>query len=116
MLLPLDQLPAQFQNIVPAKRLPPDFGTRFIVGPPMSVSPIPPATLTVTSSTLFESYANEETPPPLNAAATVMPLIAMRPSLVLPPRAVKNVMVGVFARPLLSTVRPGIALRIEPYA
>jgi len=40
----------------------------------------------------------------LNAAATVMPLIDIRPSLVLPPCALKNVIVGVRARPLVSTV------------
>ena len=40
----------------------------------------------------------------------------MRPSLVRPPCALKKVIVGVAARPLLSTVTPGIAFRIEPYA
>src|SRR5262249_26759606 len=45
-----------------------------------------------------------------------MPLIDMRPSLVLPPCALKNVIVGVAARPLLSTVTPGIAFRSDPYA
>ena len=45
-----------------------------------------------------------------------MPLMAMRPSLVLPPCALKKVIVGVAARPLLSTVTPGIAFSSEPYA
>src|SRR5207237_2146903 len=45
-----------------------------------------------------------------------MPLIDMRPSLVRRPGALKKVIVGVAARPLLSTVTPGIAFRIEPYA
>jgi hypothetical protein len=29
---------------------------------------------------------------------------------------VKNVIVGVVARPFVSTVRPGVAFRSEPYA
>ena len=56
----------------------------------------------------------DDTPPPLNVAATVMPLTAMRPSLTWPPRALKNVIVGVTATPLPSTVRPGVALSSEP--
>jgi hypothetical protein len=42
--------------------------------------------------------------------------MVIRPSLVRPPCALKNVIVGVAARPLLSTVRPGIALSTAPYA
>src|SRR5206468_3685583 len=45
-----------------------------------------------------------------------MPLIDMRPSLVRPPCALKNVIVGVAARPLLSTVTPGMAFKSDPYA
>ena len=56
----------------------------------------------------------DETPPPLNAAATVIPLTCMRPSLVCPPRALKNVIVGVGLSPLLSTVRPGVAFSSDP--
>ncbi len=101
-------------NTWPLNVLPPVLGTRFITGPPTSVSPKPPATTTETSSTLFASYASDETPPPLNDAATTMPLIDMRPSLVLPPLAVKNVIVGALATPLPSTVTPGMAFRMLP--
>ena len=80
----------------------------------MSVSPMPPDTTTDTSSTLTVSRMYDDTPPPLNVAATVMPLTAMRPSLAWPPRALKNVIVGVTATPLLSTVSPGVALSREP--
>ena len=45
-----------------------------------------------------------------------MPLTAMRPSLVGPPRDEKNVIVGDAASPLLSTVRPGVAFSREPTA
>ena len=54
-LSPRDQSPALLMNAVPRNWLPPDRGTRFITGPPMSVSPRPPATATETSSTLIES-------------------------------------------------------------
>ena len=74
-------------NAWPRNVLPPERGTRFITGPPMSDSPRPPATVTETSSTLTESRMYVDTPPPLNGAATVMPLIVMRPSLIGPPRA-----------------------------
>src|SRR5580765_5513650 len=40
----------------------------------------------------------------------------MRPSFVLPPLAVKNVIVGALATPLPSTVTPGMAFRMLPYA
>ena len=114
MLLLRDQSPALLMNAWPEKRLPPPFGTRFIVGPPVSLSPKPPETTTDTSSTLAVSRMYDDTPPPLNVAATVMPLTAMRPSLTWPPRALKNVIVGVTATPLPSTVRPGVALSSEP--
>src|SRR5260370_39332974 len=83
MLSPRDQSPAVLKNACPENLLPPDLGTRFMVGPPVSFSPRPPDTSIATSSTLFVSYVRDDTPPPLNAAATVMPLIDMRPSLVL---------------------------------
>src|SRR4030095_9665252 len=102
-LLPLDHSPALLKNPCPVNTLPPDFGTRFIVGPPMSDSPSPPDTTTATSSTLTESRMYDDTPPPLNAAATVMPFTAIRPSLVAPPRALKNVIVGVDWTPLPSS-------------
>src|SRR5215831_3990016 len=60
--------------------------------------------------------------PPLRAAATVMPLIVMRPSPATDvafwaaERALKNVIVGDSAGPLVSTSRPGVALRIAPAA
>ena len=114
MLLLRDQSPALLMNAWPENRLPPPFGTRFITGPPMSLSPMPPATTTDTSSTFTVSRMYDDTPPPLNAAATVMPLTAMRPSFVWPPRALKNVIVGVTATPLLSTVMPGVAFSSEP--
>src|SRR5215510_1100508 len=114
MLSPRDQSPAVLKNAWPENLLPPDFGRMFMVGPPVSFSPRPPETSIAISSALFVSYVSDETPPPLKAAATVMPLIAIRPSLVRPPCALKNVIVGVAARPLLSTVTPGIAFRIEP--
>jgi hypothetical protein len=75
---------------------------------------MPPDTVTETSSLLTVSRMYDETPPPLNAAATVRPFTVMRPSLVWPPRALKNVIVGVGFRPLVSTVRPGVALRRLP--
>src|SRR5580765_2479522 len=115
-LLPLDQLPALLKKPWPLKLLPPERGTRFITGPPISDSPIPPETATETSSTLTESRTYVDTPPPLNGAATAMPLTAMRPSLVGPPRDEKNVIVGDAASPLLSTVRPGVAFSREPTA
>ena len=80
-LLPLDHSPALLTNAWPRNVLPPERGTRFIVGPPMSDSPSPPDTTTATSSTFTESRMYDDTPPPLNAAATVMPFTAMRPSL-----------------------------------
>src|SRR5262249_6115667 len=101
MLLPVDHLPALLTNGWPGGRLPPGRGPMFRVGPPVWFSPRPPETSTAPSSTLLVSYVSDDPPPPLNAAATVMPLIVMRPSFVLPPCAVKNVMVGVAARPLL---------------
>ena len=54
-LLPRDQSPALLKNAEPRNWLPPERGTRFIIGPPMSDSPRPPATDTETSSTLIES-------------------------------------------------------------
>src|SRR5258708_23614774 len=45
-----------------------------------------------------------------------MLLIAMRPSLVRPPCALKKVIVGVAARPLVSTVTPGMTFSSDPYA
>src|SRR5215203_3705597 len=93
-LSPRDQSPALLTNACPRNELPPYRGTRFIIGPPMSDSPSPPATVTEISSVLIESRIYVDTPPPLNGAAMVMPLIAMRPSLIGPPRAAKNVIVG----------------------
>src|SRR5687767_906290 len=90
-LSPRDQSPALLTNACPRYELPPVRGIRFIIGPPMSDSPRPPATVTEISSVLFESRMYVDTPPPLNGAAIVMPLIAMRPSLIGPPRAAKNV-------------------------
>src|SRR3981189_1184243 len=78
-LLLRPQLPDPLRKPVPANRLPPDFGTRFITGPPLSLSPSPPPTVIATSCTLGVSYTYDETPP-LRAAATVMPPIVMRPS------------------------------------
>ena len=59
---------------------------------------------------------NVETPPPLNDAATGMPLINMRPSLARPPLAVKNVMNGsvIAPREVLSVVIPGMAAKSDP--
>jgi hypothetical protein len=54
-LLPRDQSPALLMKPCPRNAFPPDRGTRFIIGPPMSDSPSPPATETTTSSTLIES-------------------------------------------------------------
>ena len=54
-LLPRDQSPALLKNAWPRNSFPPERGTRFITGPPMSDSPRPPATATATSSTLTES-------------------------------------------------------------
>ena len=48
-LLPRDQLPASFMNAAPANVFPPAFGTKFITGPPMSLSPNPPPTVIATS-------------------------------------------------------------------
>ena len=45
-----------------------------------------------------------------------MPFTAMRPSLLAPPLAEKNVIVGDSAMPLPSTVRPGVALSSAPAA
>ena len=55
MLLPLDHSPAVLRNPLPDRLLPPDFGTMFISGPPMSLSPRPPPTVTATSSALTVS-------------------------------------------------------------
>jgi hypothetical protein len=87
----------------------------FMIGPPVSVSPSPPPTRTATSSTPTASYTYDDTPP-LRAAPTVMPFTAMRPSLLAPPLAEKNVIVGDSAMPLPSTVRPGVALSSAPAA
>src|SRR5216684_8585401 len=78
-LLPRDQSPARLRNALPEKLLPPERGSRFITGPPMSLSPRPPPTTTPTSSALGVSYTYDETPP-LRAAATVKPLTVMRAS------------------------------------
>ncbi len=61
---------------------------------------------------------NVETPPPLNDAATGMPLINMRPSLARPPFAVKNVMNGsvIAPRDVLSVVIPGMAASSDAVA
>src|SRR5262245_63630561 len=113
-LLPFDHLPASLKNTWPAKLLPPDFGTRFITGPPMSLSPRPPPTVMATSCEFGVSYTYDDTPP-LLAAATVMPFTVMRPSPATevefdpPERALKKVIVGDNAGPLLSTKRPGVA-------
>ena len=67
------------------------------------------------------SYTYEETPP-LRAAATVKPLTVMRPSpatdveLIVLECALKKVIVGDSATPLLSTMRPGVALSSDPAA
>ena len=120
-LVPRDQLPASLKNAVPAKVLPPDFGTRFITGPPMSLSPSPPPTVMATSCELGVSYTYDDTPP-LLAAAMVMPLTVIRPSPATPVEsaalecALKNVIVGDSAGPLLSTLRPGVALSSAPTA
>ena len=55
-----------------------------------------------------------DTPPPLNGAAIVMPLIAMRPSLIGPPRAAKKVIVGDAASAPSLTFRPGTAFSRVP--
>ena len=54
-LLPLDHSPAVLKNAVPEKVLPPERGMMFITGPPMSLSPRPPPTVTATSSALTVS-------------------------------------------------------------
>src|SRR5678816_959459 len=82
-LLPRDQSPAVLRNAVPRNVLPPERGTMFMIGPPVSVSPRPPPTRTATSSTPTESYTYDDTPP-LRAAPTVMPFTDMRPSLLAP--------------------------------
>src|SRR6478672_6854193 len=115
-LLLLDHRPAWLKKAVPEYRLPPDLGTRFITGPPTSLSPRPPPTRTLTSSEFAVSYTYDDTPP-LRAAATVMPLTVMRPSPATEPElivlecALKNVIVGESATPLLSTWRPGVTFR-----
>src|SRR5215475_14016673 len=112
-LLPLDQPPDPLMKPVPANVLPPDFGTRFITGPPMSLSPSPPPTTIATSSALGVSYTYDDTPP-LRAAATVKPLTVMRPSpatdveLIVLEFALKNVIVGDNAGPFVSTDSPGV--------
>src|SRR6266853_811944 len=103
-LLPRDQLPASLKNAVPANVLPPDFGTRFIAGPPRSLSPSPPPTVMATSCEFAVSYTYDDTPP-LLAAAIVMPLTVMRPSPATDVAfdalecALKNVIVGDSAGP-----------------
>src|SRR5919204_5742402 len=120
-LLPRDHWPASLKNPVPANLLPPDFGTRFITGPPMSLSPSAPPTVIAISCELGVSYTYDDTPP-LLAAAIVMPLTVMRPSPATPAEfavlecALKNVIVGDSAGPLLSTVSPGVALSNAPAA
>src|SRR6266850_7913745 len=120
-LSPRDQLPAWFKNAIPANELPPDFGTRFITGPPVSLSPSPPPTVMATSWELGVSYTYDDTPP-LLAAAMVMPLTVMRPSpateveFVVLECALKNVIVGDNAGPLVSTLSPGVALSSAPTA
>src|SRR5207249_9441755 len=120
-LWPRDQLPASLKYAVPLKVLPPDFGTRFMTGPPMSLSPSPPPTVTAISSELGVSYTYDDTPP-LLAAAIVMPLTVMRPSPATPVEfavlecALKHVIVGDNAGPLVSTVSPGVALSSAPTA
>src|SRR3954463_11155421 len=100
-----DHDPASLTKALPANLLPPDLGTRFITGPPTSLSPRPPPTRTFTSSEFAVSYTYEDTPP-LRAAATVMPLTVMRPSPATEPElialecALKNVIVGESATPL----------------
>ena len=115
-LSPFDHSPALLKNAWPRKLLPPVLGTRFITGPPMSDSPMPPETATETSSTFTESRTYVDTPPPLNGAATVMPLTVMRPSLVGPPRDEKAVMVGDALSPASPTTRPGVRFSREPTA
>src|SRR4029450_9531027 len=70
MLSPRDQSPAVLKNAWPENLLPPDLGTRFIVGPPVSFSPSAPETSITASSRLFVSEVSDETAPPVNAAAT----------------------------------------------
>ena len=87
----------------------------------MSLSPSPPPTVTAISSELGVSYTYDDTPP-LLAAAIVMPLTVMRPSPATPVEfavlecALKNVIVGDNAGPLVSTVSPGVALSSAPTA
>src|SRR4051794_22181253 len=120
-LLPRDQLPASLKNTAPPNVLPPDFGTRFITGPPMSLSPSPPPTMIATSCEFGVSYTYDDTPP-LLAAAMVMPLTVMRPSPATEVEfarlecALKNVIVGDNAGPLVSTLSPGVALSSAPAA
>src|SRR5437764_14812635 len=68
-LLLRPQLPDPLMKPVPANRLPPDFGTMFITGPPLSLSPSPPPTVMATSYELRVSYSYDQTPP-LRAAPT----------------------------------------------
>src|SRR2546425_11439103 len=84
MLSPRDQWAAVLKNAWPENLLPPDLGTRFIVGPPVAFAPRPPATSTDTPSPLPVSQVSDDTPPPLTAPATLKPLIDMRPQLGLP--------------------------------
>src|SRR5262249_3794851 len=114
-LSPRDQLPALLKNAMPANVLPPDFGTRFMTGPPISLSPSPPPTVMATSSEFGVSYTYDDTPP-LRAAAIVIPLTVIRPSPATDVEfatlecALKNVIVGDSAGPLVSTLSPGVAL------
>ena len=120
-LSPRDQLPALLKNAIPEKALPPDFGTRFITGPPISLSPSPAPTVIATSSAFGVSYTYDDTPP-LRAAAMVMPLTVIRPSpatdveFTVLECALKNVIVGDSAGPLVSTLSPGVALSSAPAA
>src|SRR5690349_16482441 len=79
MLLLLDHSPAVLRNALPEMLLPPDFGTMFMIGPPMSLSPSPPPTVMATSSALTVSYTTDAKPP-LRAAVNGKPLMAYRPS------------------------------------
>ena len=56
----------------PRNVLPPDFGTRFITGPPMSLSPRPPPTVMADFLARWACRSTYDDTPPLRAAATVI--------------------------------------------
>src|SRR5215470_3423065 len=103
-LCPCAQLPAPEPNPVPEYRLPPVFGTRFMIGPPVSASPRLPEIEICISCAFATSYAFPDTPPPLNAV----------PSLPGPPCAVKKLGLTDDDELAPAPCRLGTAARIDP--